>query len=284
MQVTDSLRQLWSYRRFVWGITLLQLRLRYKLAALGFLWSLLRPLFLSLVLYVVFSNMLPMLTFKMPVSYPSFIIASMLLWSFLASSVFDGVGAILNNSHLLQKVPLPMEAFPLTAVMANLVNFGLSLVVVVPLLAVFTDLSVRWSWLMLVPVTLHIVLLAAGLVCIMSVTQVFFRDVGIILEVAMMGWFYFTPVFYPPGFVWDNGMPGGRAVTLLFVANPMFSIMERYRWSLFGMETLSGAGGRFAHPAAPWLLWGASFLFSLILFLVGVSLVRRRRTRIIDFL
>jgi len=285
MQVAESLRQLWVYRRFVWEITLLQLRLRYKLAVLGFLWSLLRPLFLSLVLYVVFSSMLSMMTIDMEgINYPSFIVSSMLLWSFLSSSLFDGVGSLLANSHLLQKVALPMEAFPLTAVLANVVNFGLSMAVVIPLLAIFGSLPIRWEWLMLLPLTLHVLLLASGLVCIMSVTQVFFRDVGIILEVVMMGWFYFTPVFYPPKVVWGAHVPGGKMTEFLFVANPVFPIMERYRWGLFGHSGLAGAPGALANPAAPWVLWGASFLLSLVLFLVGVSLVRRRRTKIIDFL
>lgn len=283
--MAEALRDLWRYRHYLWKTTLLQLKLRYKVAVLGFLWSLLRPLFLSLVLFLVFRSFIRF-QFDLPVSYAVFIVVSMLPWAFFSGAVFDGVGSLVGNSSLLSKVALPIEIFPLSAVVANLINFGLALLVVLVPLALLGGLPFGPGWLLLLPLSLHIFLLAAGIACITSTLFVFYRDVGMILEVLMVGWFYFTPIFYPPEFVFqqlEEGAVAGRWVVGLFLANPMFGVVDRVRWGLWGQESLAalypeGAG------ALAWQLWGVGFLFSLALFVAGLLLVRRKRTAIIDFL
>ena len=285
MGLVRALRDLWRYRQFLWNVTVLQLRLRYKVAVLGFLWSLLRPLFLSLVLFLVFRTFIRF-GVDGPVGYGAFIVASMLPWAFFSGAVFDGVGSLVGNTSLLQKVSVPIEIFPLSAAVANLVNFALAVVVVLPLLALARQIPIGPGWLMIPVAAVHILLLSAGLVCIASTLFVFYRDVGLMLEVVMAAWFYFTPVFYQPKIVFEqlaSGAAGSRAVVAVFLANPMFAVMDRLRWGLWGEESLAPILGARAQ-AVSWQLWIASFSFSLLLFCVGLLLVRRKRTAIIDFL
>ncbi|MBE7560785.1 hypothetical protein HS125_18300 [bacterium] len=150
---------LWRYRGFLWNVTVLSLRLRYKVAVLGFLWSLLRPLFLALVLFVVFRSFVRF-PVDAPVGYGAWIVASMLPWAFFASILFDGVGCLVGNTSLLQKVSVPIEIFPLSAALANLVNFTLAVVVVLPLLALLGAIPVGPGWFMLPVIALHIFLSA----------------------------------------------------------------------------------------------------------------------------
>jgi ABC-type polysaccharide/polyol phosphate export permease len=281
MNFLHSMRELYQQRSFVWKITCLQLRIRYKVAALGFLWSLLRPLFLSAVLYLVFIHLLrfPQMSGGMP-SYATFIVVSMLPWSFFSSALFDGLGSILGNSSLLKKIALPMEVFPLTCVFANLINFLLSLAVVLPALVLMGTLTPSWSWLMLIPLSLHLFLFAAGLVCLLSVFNVFYRDIGMIMEVIITAWFYVTPIFYPASFVLENA--GGQLwLRRMFLCNPMFPVIEKLRWCLMGADKLPKSG---ISEAFSWQLWAGSLAVSIFVFWAGITVVRRSRTKVIDFL
>jgi len=239
----NRLRELWSYRELIWMLVVRDLKVRYKNSVLGFLWSLLNPLLLMLVFTVVFTVMLPSL--ETP-NFPVFVLSALLPWNFFSSSVQSGVTAITSNGHLIKKVYFPREILVISSVLANFVNLLLALPVLFLLMAVmgvpFTPVLLYLPVIMLVEV-----IFAIGIVLILSTMNVFYRDVSVIMEVVMQAWFFMTPVFYSVDLLPETAMIGSLVLPvrrLLYILNPMASIVASYRSVLYGFTNGSP-------PAAP---------------------------------
>ena len=124
-----ALREIWAYRDLLFNLVRRDLAVRYKRSVLGFLWSFLNPLLMMLVFFIVFQVVRPLQVR----SYPLFVLAGLLPWNFLAGSLSGAARSITGNANLIDKVYFPRELLPLSVVLANLVNFLLSLLVFLPL-------------------------------------------------------------------------------------------------------------------------------------------------------
>src|SRR5205823_9813408 len=112
-------RELYNNRELIWALALKELRVRYKRSALGFLWALLNPLLMMVILTVVFSTMA-----RLPVEkYAVFLISALLPWTFFAQALSYSVESIVGNGELLKKVKVAKSVFPLAAVISNVLNF-----------------------------------------------------------------------------------------------------------------------------------------------------------------
>src|SRR3712207_27401 len=121
----SALGEIWAYRDLLINLVKRDLAVRYKRSLLGFAWSFLNPLLMMLVFAIVFQVVKP-LSVR---SYPLFVLAGLLPWNFLAGSLSGAARSITSNAQLIDKVYFPREILPLAVVLANLVNFLLSLVV-----------------------------------------------------------------------------------------------------------------------------------------------------------
>jgi lipopolysaccharide transport system permease protein len=215
-------KAVWRRRELLLMLVARNLRIRYKNSTLGFFWSLLGPLLLILI-YALFLGVLR-IAIDLKV-----LVTGIVAWQFLAMCLGDSLYAILGNANLVTKSAFPRIILPLAMVKANLVNFLLSLVVVVAyLLAVRADIGAVY-WLPLIVLTQAALCLGAAL--ILSAANVFFRDTEHILSVAMLAWFFLTPVIYTVALVLEN--PKFPAwVRVAFFANPMTGIVTTYRMAL----------------------------------------------------
>src|ERR1700759_1268245 len=144
-------------RQLIWALGLKELRVRYKRSALGFLWSLLHPLMMMIILTVVFSTIS-----RLPVGqYAMFLISALLPWTFFSQAVSYGVESIIGNGELLKKVYIDKIVFPAAAVLSNIINFLLSLVPLLLLLLVLR-FPLHWTWISLPVATLILVAFAMG--------------------------------------------------------------------------------------------------------------------------
>ncbi len=258
----SRLRELWSYRELVWTLVVRDLKVRYKNSMLGFLWSLLNPLLLMLVFTVVFTVMLPSL--ETP-RFPVFVLSALLPWNFFSSSVLSGVNAITGNGHLIKKVYFPREILVISSVLANLVNLLLALPVLFVLMAV---MGVPFTPVLLyLPVIMFVQLIfTIGIVLILSTTNVFYRDVSVIMEVVMQAWFFLTPVFYSVDLLPEIATIGTLVLPirrLLYILNPMASIVASYRSVLYGFTNGSP-------PAAPaWDFFSRTAVTAVVVLVVG---------------
>jgi ABC-type polysaccharide/polyol phosphate export permease len=225
MQRGPLLPELVARRELVSNFVVRNLKQRYKGSALGFLWSLLHPLFLVLI-YLVFIRLM-----RFSTSIPHLLVGVM-VWQFLSLSAGDAAAVVLGNASLVKKTWFPRVILPLAAVLGNLVHFALSLLVLaiaLPLLGVSPGIT----WLHLPWLIALQFLFCLGLSLGLSALNVFYRDVEHLVPVALMSWFFVTPVIYSADLVLLNPtLPAW--VAPVFFANPMTALLVGYRHAFLG--------------------------------------------------
>ncbi|MBN1902990.1 ABC transporter permease [Candidatus Sumerlaeota bacterium] len=229
-------REMWKSRELVWNLVKRDLKTRYKSSALGFFWSFGKPLFLMLILWFVFTTVLRLPQFnernpKMP--FTLHLLTGILVWSFFTGGLMDAMHSIYANSNLVKKVKLDAAVFPISSVLANLVNHLLALLVLFCFMIGFKAPFGGYIFLLPVVILLQTFFMIT-LSLFLSSLYIFYRDVGSIVEILLTGWFYATPIIYP---FWlaEEAIPEklGQTVYYLYLLNPITPIVVAYRRLLF---------------------------------------------------
>jgi lipopolysaccharide transport system permease protein len=257
------------------------LKARYKDSVFGFFWSLFRPAFLTLIIWLVFGKLLKM---KFPhdvLPYWSHVLVSILAWNYFIGSLFDASGSVIANASLLKKVKLDAEVFPIASILANAVHFGLALVVVFVLLGV-TGVGVSGLVVFLPAIIVLETLLILGCALYLSAFNVFYRDVGSALEVLSMAWFYVTPIIYPAQVAWDEimrscGPVAGRFWFSVYMLNPVAPVVVAIR-----KVVLFGRGHGEIYRNELYLYLAVSVAVAAVLSLSGWFVFRRLSRRFVD--
>jgi ABC-type polysaccharide/polyol phosphate export permease len=213
--------EMYQNRELIWALALKELRVRYKRSALGFLWALLNPLLMMVILTIVFSSVM-----RIQIDHYSVFLLSVLLpWTLFSQSLAYAVESIVGNGDLLKKVYIAKSVFPMAAVLSNVINFFFSLIPLLILLPLLR-FPFHWTWIYLPVPLLGLVLFALGCSFFLAMANVFFRDVAHILQVILSAWFYVSPIIYSLDFV-----PG--RYRLLFRLNPMLYLLNGFRLAIY---------------------------------------------------
>lgn len=219
LDLTGHLRELTAYRGLIWNLVMRDLKSRYKSSLLGYLWSLVNPLLMVAVFTILFKYLLKG---DIP-NFPVFIIAALLPWNYCANSVSGSVVSVTGQANLVKKVYFPREAIPIAVVLSNLINYLLALPAMIALMlllnAHFQPALLLFPLIVLIETAF---LLGVGL--FLSCLNVFFRDTQVIMEVALLAWFFLTPIFYRLSDIADD-----RQARLVRWLNPMASLVDFYR-------------------------------------------------------
>jgi ABC-type polysaccharide/polyol phosphate export permease len=226
------------------------LLLRYKQTIMGFGWAIFMPLINTVVFSVVFTRVAPLQT---PVPYPLYAYCGLWAWNFFAASLRFSVVSLTGNPGLVGKVYFPREIFPFSAVLVSLVDFLVSAIPLVVLMAYF-QVPPTPSILILPLVLLAHVGFTAGIGLLLSVANLFYRDVKYLFELVLSVWMFTTSVLYPLETV------GGRFAALVRL-NPMTPIIDGYRVALFGTPMHDPVGFAVACALAVLLLCGSWLMF-----------------------
>ena len=235
--VFARLRELIRYRDLIRNLVVSEIKTRYKNSILGFVWSLLNPLAMMLVFTVVFGVLWPNEQME---KYPIFLLCGLLPWNFFSASVVSSMNSVLGNGNLIKKVYFPREVLTIAAVLAQLVNFLLALIVLFAALIIFRTNFSPWLW------TLPLIILiqtcfSLGIGLVLSTLQVFYRDTQMAMEVVMLAWFFLTPVFYRAAQLpeyYQVGIIELPVQRIMYILNPMASLINVYRDLLyFGYRT-----------------------------------------------
>jgi len=169
-----------------------ELTVRYKGSLLGFLWSVMNPLALAGVYYVVFGIYM---RFNTP-HYIIALLAALFPWQWFSNSVMQGPFLFLSNPTLVKKVAFPRQAIPLVINLQDMVHFFMSL----PVFLIFKladGMYPAWNWLWGIPLLSLITLLTVYGICLFTGTiNLFFRDLGNLVAIAVNVVFFATPIFY----------------------------------------------------------------------------------------
>jgi lipopolysaccharide transport system permease protein len=236
-----ALREYAASRELLINLTLRELRSKYKKSVLGWTWSLLNPVASVAIYTVVFSVFLKI---QAPRGNPSglksfvlFLLCGLVPWNFVSSSLSATLDSIVGNANLIKKVYFPRELLVASTVGSLLVTFCIELGVVAVILLVAGNMVLPWIPVALfLMVLLTVMLLGAGL--ILSVCNVYFRDVKHFINIAMQALFYSAPIVYPISVVPVQKTILGVNVPVLDIyrLNPLVRFIEGFRDVLYNLR------------------------------------------------
>jgi len=231
-------------------------KLRYQGSVLGYLWSLLKPLMLFAIMYLVFIHFL-----RFGAGIPHFAVALLLgivMWTFFIEATTQGMQAIVSRGDLLRKINFPKYILVISCTVSALINFLLNLIVVFVFMLV-DGVYFGWSAL-LFPITILILYsFALALAFFLSAVNVKFRDIGHIWEVFLQALFYATPIIYPLQTVLKFSDFAGHALML----SPIAVLFQNARAQLVGSEGVVTADQLFSNPF--WLILPYAIIAVIIL-------------------
>jgi ABC-type polysaccharide/polyol phosphate export permease len=204
---------------------------------MGFAWAIFMPLLNTAIFSVVFMRVAPIET---TVPYPLFAFCGLLAWNWFSSSLRFAVTSLSSNANLVTKVYFPREILPFSAVLVGFVDLAVASVVLVALMAYY-GIAPAWTMLWLPAIIAVQLLFTAAVALLLSMANLFYRDVKYLFEVAITIWMFATSVVYPIERV------GGRLAVVLSL-NPMTHIVNAWRAVL--LDGVPPDAGPFAATAA----------------------------------
>lgn len=245
-----------EYRDLIAELVARDLKVRYRRSAIGFLWTMLQPLAMMLILHAVFSA-----AFHFDLeNYPVYALVGVLFWNFFSQTIVASMNSLRGNATLLQKFPIPRWVFPLATVLSGVVNLCFALV---PLLAILIATGHPLTRaLLLVPVAIAFVAaFTLGVGLLLSPLSIFFADVVELVTMLLAMLFYLTPVFYPLAIV-------PRSVGWIVRLNPVRVMLEVFRTPIYAGTT----------PGA--LDWALGVVLAGVSLAIGAAAFRRSSDRI----
>lgn len=236
-------------------------KLRYQGSALGYAWSLLRPLLLFLILYVVFVKFLRL--GKGIPHYPVYLLLGIVIWNFFLEMTTQSLGSIVGRESLIRSIRIPRWLIVLSASISALINFVLNLIVVAFFMILnHVDISIMALWLPLI--FLEVYVFSLGISLFLAALFVRLRDINYVWEVILQAGFYMTPILYPLSLITS------LKLQKLILLNPMAQTIQDARYVSITKQTIT------AHTIfdGGWYRFIPYALVAIALF-VGVEYFRR---------
>ena len=259
-------REIWKYRDLISLFIKRNIVVQYKQTILGPLWYIIQPVLTVIMNMVVFGGIAGMSTDGMP--QVLFYLAGNVCWFYFSDCLNQTSKTFLDNQSMFGKVYFPRLVVPIATVLSNLLRFGIQmgLFVILYIYYFVGDSPICPNWyILLIPV---FVIMLAGLglgfgILVSSLTTKY-RDLTILFTFLVQLWMYATPIVYPISMV-----PEGK-LRMLLLANPMTSIIEAFKYATLGQGYFS------------WTVLGYSFVFMIVLLLIGVVIFNKVQRSFMD--
>lgn len=256
----QAFKHLKQYSPLIREIVSRDLKVKYRRSFLGYLWSLLNPLLMMVILTFVFSH-----AFRSDMEYyPLYVICGNVLYTFFNESTNYAMYSITNNSNLIKKVYIPKFILPLANVFSSFVTMLFSLL---SIFAVMLFMRIQFHWQMLLfPIPLFFeFVFCVGMGFILSSLSVYFRDINHLYGVVTLAWMYGTPIFYPLGVLPDGAIK-------IIKLNPLYHFITFFRCLVIygyipGIRT-----------------WIACIVSSLTILILGIMFFRKLQRNFILYL
>lgn len=256
-----SLFEIWHYRDLIKQLVTRDLKKKYRRSFLGYVWSILNPLLIMIVLTIVFSTM-----FKRNIeNFPVYLFCGQLLYNFMRNSTHQAIFSITGNASLLKKTYLPKYIFTVAKITSGFIDFVLSLgALIIVMLA--TKATFSW-WILLFPVVvLQLYVFNIGLGLFLSQAHVFFRDIQYIYNAVTTAWMYATPILYPIELLPD------WLKWIVTHLNPMYFYVEQFRDLFY-----------YCRPIR-WKLFLAGTVTALVVLVIGIKSFRKSEDKFILYI
>ena len=250
-----------QYRDLIRELVERDIKLKYRRSFLGYIWSVLNPLLIMIVMTVVFSAM-----FKKNIeNYPVYLLSGRMCYDFLTASTNAAMKSVTGNAALMKKTYIPKYIFTVSKVTSSLVDFFFSLGALI-IVMIATRAPFHLTMLLIPVVYAQLYVFCMGLGFLLAELHVFFRDIQYIYRAVTVAWLYLTPILYP-----IEQLPTGVG-TLIKVFNPMYYYVAQFR-DLVLYGRLPG----------PRVFWGG-WMIAVLMLIIGVSAFQKRKDRFILYI
>jgi lipopolysaccharide transport system permease protein len=257
-----DLRELWAHRELIYFLTKRELQIRYKQSVFGISWAVLQPLVFAFIFALLFGVVLK----QQPpgdLPYAVFVVAGVVPWLFTSQAISGSAGSLVQDSNLISKVYFPRLALPIAKALSLMLDLAIALMVVVIITLIYGVAIAPTAWL--APAFLVLGVIAAFAIgTLFAAINVKYRDVEVVVPMFVQILFFASPVLYGGTTVGDQA---GHAWSYIYAINPMASVLDGFRWALYG-------GHQAPYPGTPEILISVG---SALVLLVG-ALVYFRRT------
>jgi len=281
VQLGQRLMDLWRNRDLLTLLTRTELKVKYKESALGYAWSMLNPALVLGIYYMIFK----VISRTPQPHFAIWLFCGLIVWNLFNNSAMSSTTVVVGKAGIIKKVAFPRELLAMSTVGVAIVLFAIQLVVLVLFLVLF-QLTPDWGLLWLLPLAFVALLVFTSAVSIfLSAVNVYLRDTQHLTEVALMAWFWLTPIVYPFGLVAPH--LARYHITWLYLANPIAPIAMTFQRVIYGHVTYTAtvAQGNTAHKVtellpgygAGWyaMMIGIVFVVSVLLFLGSLMVFGR---------
>lgn len=247
-----GLREVWRFRRLFRSMVVRDLKIKYQRSPLGFLWTLLNPLFTSLILIGVFTYI-----FKVQIEhYWAFLLSGYFVWNFISQVLIQSTNLLRDHASLRRNIAFPSEILIWSASISRLLEFLIEIGLVMIVLVVFHHEAIPSSLLLFPFLIIIQVILTIGLMYPLSTLSIFFHDVSYALPVVLFTLFYVSPVFYPLDMIPEVIRP-------FYFLNPFAWILTLYHTVLYDGQW----------PSI--IILGAAFGSAVVVCLIGYAIFNR---------
>lgn len=210
-----------KYKSLLKELVMRDIKIKYRRSVLGFLWSLLNPLLMMLVVSAVFSTIFK---FDIP-NFPMYLLCGQIIFNFYSEATNSSMLSILDSSSLIKKVYIPKYIFPLSRTLSAFVNLMFALTAII-IMFFITNTPIKPTILLFPIPLLYVLVFSIGIGMILSVLAVFFRDTIHLYGVGLTTLMYFTPIFYPPKLLTESNY---YAVRIVAEFNPLYHFIQYFR-------------------------------------------------------
>jgi lipopolysaccharide transport system permease protein len=242
-------RDLWRYRDLFYFLAWRDLLVRYKQTVFGVLWAVLRPLLTMVIFVVIFGRVAGLPSDGVP--YALLVLGGMLPWQFFATALADSSSSLVANANLITKIYFPRIILPASSVIVALVDFAITLGLMVLVMAWYRYLPpVR---IVLLPVFVVLALVSAlGPGLIATALNVKYRDFRFVIPFIVQFGLYVSPVGFKSSVIEDKLGPIAR---LIYALNPMVGVIDGFRWCIGAEPTLHVGALAISITVSLFLLW-----------------------------
>jgi lipopolysaccharide transport system permease protein len=254
------LGELWEHRELIYFFVWRDIKVRYKQTAIGAAWAVIQPLMTMAVFSLFFGRLAHIPSEGLP--YPVFYYTALLPWTYFASALQSATSIVVDNQNLITKVYFPRLALPLASVCSGLVDFAISFVMLLLLLAWY-GIRPGFAILWLPVLLLLTVMTALGVGLWLAALNAMYRDVRFVIPFLVQFWMFASPVAYPSILVPEKWR-------WLYGLNPIAGVVEGFRWSLTG------------HGNPPGRMFAISAVAVVAILLGGTAYFQKVETTIAD--
>lgn len=256
------IKTLFKYKDLIKELVVRDLKLKYRRSFLGYVWSILNPLLIMIILTIVFTSMLG----KGIENYPVYLLTGRMLYDFLKNSTTNAMKSVTGNAALLRKVYVPKYIFTLAKVTSSMVDMVFSVgALLIVMLA--TGAEFYWQILLTPIVIIQIYIFCCGLGFFLAQLNVFFRDMQHIYSAVLTAWLYLTPIMYTVDL-----LPGKALRFFVKGVNPLYYYVAQFRDLIY-----------YGRIPGPRVFWGG-WLIAFLMLLIGIWSFQRTKDKFILYI